>query len=102
MKIVFVITGLGTGGAETMLLRLLERIDRTMFSPYVISLTTIGEIGPRITSLGISVEALGMRQGRPGPISFMHLAWRLWQIKPDVAHTWLYHADLLGGLAAVK
>ncbi len=83
-----------------MLLRLLERIDRTMFSPYIISLASIGVIGPRIRSLGFPVEALGMRQGRPDPISFMRLAWRLWQIKPDVVHTWLYHAHLLGGLAA--
>jgi glycosyltransferase involved in cell wall biosynthesis len=100
VKIVFVITGLATGGAETMLLRLLERIDRTTFSPHVISLTSIGEIGPRIAALGIPVEVLGMRPGRPDPIRFLRLVRRLWQIKPDVAHTWMYHADLLGGLAA--
>jgi len=100
MKIVFAITGLATGGAETMLLRLLQRIDRTTFSPHVISLTDFGEIGPRIAALGIPVEALGMCPGRPDPIRFIRLVWRLWQIKPDVVHTWMYHADLLGGLAA--
>lgn len=99
-SIVFVIAGLATGGAETMLLRLLERIDRTKFSPHVISLTDIGEIGPRIAALGIPVEALGMRRGRLDIICFFRLVWRLWKIKPDVVHTWMYHADLLGGLAA--
>ena len=83
-----------------MLLRLLERIDRKTFSPHVISLTSKGAIGERIAALGIPVEALGMRQGRPDPIRFMRLVWRLWQINPDVVHTWMYHADLLGGLAA--
>lgn len=100
MKIVFVITGLSIGGAETMLLRLLERIDMAKFSPHVISLTSTGEIGPRIAALGIPVEALGMRHGWPDPIKFIRLVWRLWQIKPDLVHTWLYHADLIGGLAA--
>lgn len=100
MKIVFAITGLATGGAETMLLRLLERIDRTTFSPHVISLTDIGETGPRIAALGIPIEALGMRQGRPNPICFIRLVFRLRQIRPDLVHTWMYHADLLGGLAA--
>lgn len=100
MKIVFAIVGLSTGGAENMLLRLLERIDRKTFSPYVISLTSKGVIGERIAALGIPVESLGMRQGRADPIRFMKLVWRLWQINPDVVHTWMYHADLLGGLAA--
>ena len=100
MKIAFVITGLSSGGAETMLLRLLERIDRTKFAPHVISLSTHGEMGPRIAALGIPVEAMGMRKGLPDPIRFFGLVWRLRQIKPEVVHTWLYHADLLGGLAA--
>ena len=51
-----VITGLSTGGAEMMLLKLLKRIDRRRFSPHVISLTTKGEIGARIEALGIPVE----------------------------------------------
>lgn len=41
-----------------MLLNLLERLDRNRFSPHVISLTTLGEIGPRIAALGIPVKAM--------------------------------------------
>ncbi|MCZ7622154.1 MAG: hypothetical protein M5U24_06670 [Candidatus Kuenenia sp.] len=44
MKITFIITGLSTGGAETMLLKVLERLGPG-FSPHVISLTNIGEVG---------------------------------------------------------
>lgn len=83
-----------------MLLRILERIDLAKFSPHVISLTGVGEIGPRIAALGIPVEALGMHHGLPDPVRFVKLVWRLWKVKPDVVHTWLYHADLMGGLAA--
>lgn len=100
MRIAFIITGLSTGGAETMLLKLLERLDRNRFAPHVISLTTLGEIGPRIAALGIPVEAMGMQPGLPSPITFLRLVRQIRRVKPDVVHTWLYHADLLGGLAA--
>lgn len=82
-----------------MLLKILERLDRR-FSPHVISLSTLGEIGPRIQALGVPVESLGMRRGVLNPRSFLRLARRLKSLKPDVVHTWMYHADLLGGLAA--
>ncbi len=99
MKIVVVITGLSTGGAEMMLSKVLERLNKR-FLPHVISLTSLGEIGPRIKALGIPVEALGMRPGLPSPIAFFRLVRRLKTLKPDVVHTWMYHADLVGGLAA--
>lgn len=82
-----------------MLLKLIERLD-TRFSPHVISLTNLGEVGQRMQALGIPVEALGMRPGVPSPRYFWKLTRRLRQLKPEVVHTWMYHSDLLGGLAA--
>jgi len=99
MKIAFIITGLNTGGAEMMLLKVLERLD-ARFSPHVISLCTPGEMGPRIQALGIPVESLGMQPGVPSPLAFFRSVRRLKTLKPDVVHTWMYHADLLGGVAA--
>lgn len=100
MHVLYIITGLSTGGAETMLLKLLERIDRQRYVPMVVSLTTLGETGPRIAALGIPVEALGMAPGFPNPIRFLRLIQLIRRIKPDIIHTWMYHADFLGGLAA--
>ena len=100
MKLVIVITGLSTGGAETMLFKVLKYINKENFPPYVISLTTKGEIGDRIEALGIPVEVLGMRPGRFNPVKFLRLVRRLHKLRPDAVHTWMYHADLLGGLAA--
>lgn len=100
MKITFIITNLATGGAEMMLLKLLQHIDRNRFEPMVISLVGMGEIGSRIAELGIPVHALGMRRGIPNPMLVLKLAWLLRQNPPDIVHTWMYHADLLGGLAA--
>ncbi len=100
IRVLFIITGLSTGGAEIMLKKLLERIDRGKFSPHVISLTDVGKIGTSIAALGIPVESLSMRRGIPDPIRFVRLVYRLHQIKPDIVHTWMHHADLMGGSAA--
>jgi len=99
-KVCFIITGLTSGGAESMLLKLLERIDRAKFSPDVISLTDIGVIGPRMAALGVPVGVIGMNPGVPDPRGVFRLMSRLREIRPDIVHTWMYHADLLGGLAA--
>lgn len=99
-RIVFLITGLSTGGAEMMLLKVLERLDRKRFSPHVISLTTPGELAPRIAALGIPVDAVDMKLGLPSLSGFFRLVRMLKRLDPDVVHTWMYHADLLGGLAA--
>lgn len=98
-RLVIVITGLRTGGAEMMLFKLLERLDPA-WRPHVISLTDVGEIGQRIAALGIPVEGLGLRPGRVGPLAVARLATHLRELRPDVVHTWMYHADLVGGLAA--
>lgn len=99
-RIVFIITGLSTGGAEMMLLKVLERLDRQRFAPHVISLTTLGELAPRIAALGIQVDAVGLKPGLPSPSGFFRLVRLLKRLNPDVVHTWMYHADLLGGVAA--
>lgn len=100
ISICLIITGLSTGGAEAMLLKLLQGLDRNRFAPEVVSLTSLGEIGPRIQALGIPVHALGLRTGQPDALKFWQLVKLLKRRRPDVVHTWMYHADLLGGLAA--
>lgn len=100
IKILFVITGLSKGGAEAMLLKVIERIDRNQFSPYVISLTDIGYIGEELLKLRIPVTAYGLSSTYPNPLFIFKLIKKIKEIKPDIVHTWMYHADFLGGLAA--
>jgi glycosyltransferase involved in cell wall biosynthesis len=83
-----------------MLYRLLARMDSGSFSSQVISMTALGEVGKAIAGLGIPVRALGMRPGRPNPIALLRLIRWLRQDRPQLIQTWLYHADLLGGLAS--
>jgi glycosyltransferase involved in cell wall biosynthesis len=100
IKVVHIITGLAIGGTELMLLKLLAAMDREKFACHVISLTNQGVVGDKIQALGISVVTMGMKNGIPDPIGFTRLLSTLKKLQPDVVQTWLYHADLLGGLAA--
>jgi len=101
IKVVHVITGLTVGGAEMMLYQLLAHMDRTAFDSEVISLTDIGPVGEKIQELGVPVRALGMgRSGLPNPLLLPRLAGWLRAARPQVVQTWLYHADLIGTLAA--
>jgi len=100
MKILHIITGLYTGGAETMLYKLLSSMDKSVFTNEVASLTTKGPMAGKIEDLGIGVRDLGMRRGVPDPRAVWKLTRLIRENKPDVIQTWMYHADLLGGVAA--
>ncbi len=99
-KILFLTTGLYAGGAELMLLRLLSQLDRHRFAPSVISLIQLGPVSEKIRRLGISVRSLDMRPGKPSPVSLLRLVRWLRRDRPEVIQTWMYHADLFGGVAA--
>jgi len=100
LKIQHIITGLATGGAETMLHKLLSCLDRGLFSAHVVSLTDKGPTAEKIEALGVHVQALGMRRGIPDPRGIWRLRRCIQEIGPDIIQTWMYHADLIGGLAA--
>jgi glycosyltransferase involved in cell wall biosynthesis len=99
LRILHVITGLEGGGAETSLYRLLAQIGAG-FSSQVVSLTTDRPMGDRIRELGIPVTALGLRPGLPDPRLLSGVRKALRRFHPHLVQTWMYHADLVGGLAA--
>lgn len=83
-----------------MLLKLLTHTDRNRFTPAVWCLTDEGPIAERIRDLGIPVTSIQMQRGLPDMAAVIRLASELRRFKPDVAQTWLYHADVAGGIAA--
>ena len=99
-RIFHLITDLNTGGAEISLYRLLARMDRGRFESQVVSLVPAGPVGEKIRALGIPVRSLDLKPGRPAPAALLRLTGWLRSEHPDLLQTWLYHADLLGILAA--
>ena len=101
MLIVHVIVDLGAGGAELMLKRLVaSHAGHPDYTHRVISLRSIGVVGPQIQALGIEVEALGVNAPWHIPSAVRRLGGRLRALEPDIVQTWMYHADLIGGLSA--
>src|ERR1700688_825368 len=95
-----IIADLDTGGAEMMLYKLLANMDRQTCQSRVISLLDVGPGGEKIRKLNISVLALGMKRGVPNPVHLLRLSNWVLQLQPDVIQTWMYHSDLMGGLAS--
>ncbi|MBP1762998.1 MAG: putative Phosphatidylinositol alpha-mannosyltransferase [Firmicutes bacterium] len=101
MKILHIISSLDTGGAPGMLYKLLANSDLAHLDATVISLTDISEVGGKIRSLGVDVWAVDMKRGKISPSKILYLAHLIRKIKPDIIQTWMYHADVLGSLAAM-
>ena len=99
MRVLHVITGLNVGGAETMLYKIICDLSEKNVESKVITLTDIGKIGRKLEAMGIPVTALGMKRGIPGPKGMVLLIRHIKKYKPDVIQSWMYHADLLAGLA---
>ena len=98
-RIVHIITGLSRGGAEAILYRLVGA-TRGSWDTVVISLGDKGFYGDRLRSLGVSVLYCRMNSAGQAIAGFVRLLRFLKRSRPDVVQTWMYHADLLGGVAA--
>jgi glycosyltransferase involved in cell wall biosynthesis len=100
LRILHVSVGLESGGAEMMLYKLVSRTDRSRFEPHVVSLTDEGPlIGGRLRKQLVPLTALGFRRGTPNPGLVVGLIRAMKRVRPDLVQTWMYHADLVGGLA---
>lgn len=99
LRVVHIISGLYLGGAETVLHRLLTAPGQTDWH-CVVSLSGEGVFGPRLREAGITVHTLGM-SGAAGVLRGLPRLRRLLrELNPDVVQTWMYHADLIGGIVA--
>jgi glycosyltransferase involved in cell wall biosynthesis len=99
IKVLHIISGLDTGGAEQMLLKLLERTDREWIQPEVISMTTEGALGRRVRGLNVPLYAIGMKRGLPNPGALLRIVRILRRSRPNLLHSWMYHANLAAAIA---
>jgi glycosyltransferase involved in cell wall biosynthesis len=100
LKVLHLITSLERGGAQTMLVRLLTRLDRARITPVVATLIDGGPCAAALEAAGIQVHGLGMRRGAPSLAALARLRRLVRAERPHLVQSWLYHADLMA-LAAV-
>jgi glycosyltransferase involved in cell wall biosynthesis len=97
--IAFCITELEPGGAERALVEIVIRLDRGLWSPTVLCLSGRGPLAARLEAAGVPVRFLDAS----GRFDF-RLIWRLKRelaaIRPALLQTFLFHANLVGRIAA--
>lgn len=99
IKIVHLVSTLGIGGLEMVVLDLARNADRDAFQLHVFCLGEIGALEPRFEAIGVPVESLNWsRRGRSRVI--LRLFKRLRELRPDVLHTHNPDPHLIGSLAA--
>lgn len=97
-SVLHIITGLNDGGAEGVLYRIC--LNDTQNRHIVISMMDEGKYGPLLKEAGIDVHCLYAPRGRISYKTIRNL-WKLVRsIRPNVVQTWMYHANLVGGLVA--
>lgn len=98
MKIVHVINSLENGGAEAVLYRLVTHPSED--THHVISLASPSWYSSALAENGIDVHHLGLNSPLEFGSCFLALINLLRKLKPDIVQTWMYRANLVGGLAA--
>ncbi|MFN0078881.1 MAG: glycosyltransferase [Prosthecobacter sp.] len=96
-SIMWLTTGLGSGGAEMMLVQLILGLPNLQH--IVISLTGGGKHADALRNAGIQIHSLDLPAGKPT----LRSMWRLFKIvrrtKPDVLMGWMYHGCFAATIA---
>src|SRR5690348_81457 len=98
MKICHVITGLGTGGAQAALYRLVQTLRPPDFEHVVVALGAEGSMSAMFAELA-ELHHLGMHPGRLLPNDVLRLRRMLRARHYDVIQSWMYHANLMAAMA---
>ena len=98
-RVMHVITGLDTGGAETQLALLVGARRAAGAEDIVVSLIPGGALRERLENAGVAVHDLGMRRGRPSLSGLLRLRSLIRRTKPQIVQSWMYHADLIAAFA---
>lgn len=107
VKILYVITSTGIGGAEKQLFELVTRLDVERFEPMVCSLKPSGPVGEALQARGIPFFSLDMPDagGLRGMAVTMRSVYRLLMLvaalSPDILHTFLFRANQIGRFVAL-
>ena len=97
-KIIYIINSLELGGAENILFNIVNMSNKKDI--VIISLTSKGFYGSALIKKGYKVYELKMKKDFLFLFNFTKLIALLINQNPKIVHTWMYHSNLIGGIAA--
>ncbi len=98
-RVMHVISGLDTGGAEAFLVQLATALKTRCFDQHVVSVTTPGAHAAKLQAAGIPVHALNVGSLAGAAAAVGRLAALVRNTRPDVMQGWMYYGDLFAALA---
>ncbi len=101
--IIFVIDGLGMGGAERLMIPILGHLDRDRFEVRVCVLQSKGgnPLAEELRALGVPVDLLNVKRLRDIG-ALLRLSSYLKERRADIVHTQLEFANILGNISAKR
>ena len=98
-QVVLLTTNLARGGAETEVAALARGLQRRGWDVSVISMLEPTAFREELEAAGVAVFSLKMQPGVASPRGFLRLLALLREIRPQVLHSHMFHANLLARLA---
>ncbi|MCK5042242.1 MAG: glycosyltransferase [Sphingomonadales bacterium] len=97
-KIVHIISGLGSGGAENILFQLVTKNTVENQQHYVVSLSGAGFYGEKLENANIKVYYLNLKSN---PRHLFHIRRIISEIKPDIVQGWMYHGNIIASMLSI-
>ena len=99
-RILYITSGLGIGGAETMLVQLARELASRGHSQHVVSLSDHGDLAEPLRTAGAAVTELRLRSLVRGAIpALIRLRGLVAHFSPDIIQGWMYHGNVAAFLA---
>ena len=101
VKVMFLITGLAYGGAETQLVNLATKLKCRGWDVRVVSMLPPQAFVEELKNADIPLATLNMRRGVADPRAVFRLLKILREWKPDIVHSHMVHANLLARVVRI-
>ncbi len=95
MDVVFVVTTLNIGGAETQVVCLAKRLHNQGYAVGIITLIKSLDFDAELLDANILVVSLNMERGVPNPLALLTLYKLLCKWKPNIIHSHMFHANMI-------
>lgn len=99
MKIMFLSTGMGLGGAEQQIIYISSQLHQRGHEVFIISLSPLGPMGREAREMGLLIDSLKIPRGMPDPRALVRMIQQIRKWRPDILCCFMFHANVLGRVA---